>query len=938
MHEIPDRPPAEALPGAGLALESLAAPLLVRGGEVSLFLQDAAGGRQYLGGLGRGALLRPVPPTMTGFSLVAVPGPEAVLGPAGALDAAGVAAWIEALAGRLPVEFPRDTRRRAPSLARLQLQAGAGELLLAHAGTIWLDLGEAGGMLFGHEAVGGLVPLPPHGWLTCTTAAPVTVLDTATAWQRPQAAAALQAFELACLELLASAGMLARADRFNRAAMAEALAVEGAAALHRRARRMVGVGSAEAVGDGADDPHGLFAVAGLVAGARPDGLTRPARLRQVDLDRPLTLEEIAAASDLRLHAVTLAPGWWRRDAGPLVGALADGTPVALLRSWRGYRASNPVTGLDVRVDATYAAGIAGRATALLQPLPPRRLRFTELLGVGLRQPWRHVLALLALAVASALLAQAVPIATRFAFNTAIPGRLGSALVEIGLGIALVALVSFLTTVASEVGKARMEAWATAGAFAGLWDRLIRLPLSAFARSPVADLAMRAAAANGSAGGLRQGSLAAATALGLALSSIGYMAAVHWPLAAFATLLLLIEVGLGLLSGWLQIRAFSTGEQMAGLADNAVLQFVSGITKLRLAGAEERALQRWGDRFLALRDRLTRARRIVVMHESLVAALAVLWAAGFYAVIMLVAGAAPGGTPLPLSDILALLAAFGIMTGAAGQLSQLAVTLLFLVPTVRYAGLLLQAPPEPSAGLANPGQLVGAIELNALSFRYGPALPPVLSGLSMRIEPGEFIGVVGRSGAGKSTLAKLLLGLVQPVAGSIQIDGHDLRTLDPGPLRRQIGVVLQNGRIMPGSILDAVRGHSGADEAAVWAGLQAASMAAEVRAMPMGLHTLLTDANQLVSGGQVQRLLLARALIQRPAVLILDEATSALDDATQAAAMQAIVALPATRIVIAHRLSTLRHADRILSIGEGGLCRIVTFDSLAGMAEDPPHPP
>jgi ABC-type bacteriocin/lantibiotic exporter with double-glycine peptidase domain len=250
-----------------------------------------------------------------------------------------------------------------------------------------------------------------------------------------------------------------------------------------------------------------------------------------------------------------------------------------------------------------------------------------------------------------------------------------------------------------------------------------------------------------------------------------------------------------------------------------------------------------------------------------------------------------------------------------------------MPTRKFAQPLLDALPEQDSGRVDPGRLTGMVELSNLTFRYGPSDAWVFAGLSLRLEAGEFVAIVGRSGAGKSTLVRLLLGLEEPTSGAIYMDGHDIRGLDLAVLRRQVATVLQAGRVPPGTIRDAVRSLSNAGDAEVWQALERSALADDVRAMPMGLETMLTDARRVLSGGQVQRLLLARALLQKPAVLILDEATSALDNITQRVVMQAIRTLPATRIVIAHRLATIRHADRIVVLDNGRIAEMGTFDQL-----------
>ncbi len=918
----------------GFSLEQLAPAgsrpaLIVAEGEVNLFLVTPTSDTQmHVGTLRSGGWLRGVAASDAGMTIHAVPSPGTRLVPLTSTDATpdSLCAWISALAGRLANDFPRDLGARAQSLMAPSTTVARGGQVVARREVMWADFGTDAGLLFGQDRVTGLVPLPPGHWVQVDQQCDIAVVNPADALAHPHFDKVLLAFETICLRQLAAVCMLSRVDEINRTKLGAALEQHAHTDVRRRAAKLLGRKLSIAVTTDPGDQPGLFAVAQLVAG-QSRTLTRPARLKRDDAARPLTLQEIAQASDLRILPVTLKDQWWTHDAGPLVGTLDDGTPVAMTRDWRGYRIRNESAGVDMRMSAATDAHLARDATAFMLPLPARSVHFPELILFGLRQPWRSVASLAMLTIASAVLAQAIPMATRFAFSTAIPSRLDSALVELGIAIALVAVVAAIVALATQLVKLRTESWAEAGSFAAIWDRLIRLPLAFSQRRAVADIALRGQGAQAAASGIRQNAIIIATNLGFVLSSLGFIYYNHFQAGLIATAIALVELLIAFCSGSLQVRAFATGEKYAGMAESSVLQFTNGISKLRLAGAEDRAFLLWADRFLALRDKVVRARHVVIVHESLLTGLNILWTAALYATILLVA-TDDQQLDVPLSNVLAVLSSFALMISSNAQLARVIVSLIFIKPVAEFAGQILSEPPDPSSGLVDPGRLQGRIELNALSFRYDPEAPVLIDKLSLVIEPGEFLGIVGRSGSGKTTLAKLLLGLMPADSGSIRMDGHDLQSLDPGSLRRQTGVVLQNGRIMPGTILQAVRGTSGATETEVWAALEAASIAEDVRAMPMGLFTLLTDASRLISGGQAQRLLLARALAQRPSLLILDEATSALDDATQEAAMRAIVELPATRVVIAHRHSTLRHADRILRIEDGGKVSILTFKQLS----------
>jgi len=257
----------------------------------------------------------------------------------------------------------------------------------------------------------------------------------------------------------------------------------------------------------------------------------------------------------------------------------------------------------------------------------------------------------------------------------------------------------------------------------------------------------------------------------------------------------------------------------------------------------------------------------------------------------------------------------------------------LRPSWERAEPLFKAVPEGGEARRDPGVLSGAVELTNIAFRYSPDTPYVLSGLSMKAAPGEFIAIVGVSGSGKSTAMRMLLGFEQPHAGTVQFDGIDLRHLDVDLVRRQIGVVLQNGRLVPGSIYENIMGpHQGTLEDAMEAARQA-GLEADIAALPMGIHTVLTEATAAFSGGQVQRMMIARALLGKPRILVLDEATSALDNVTQAIVAESLGRLAITRIVIAHRFSTVQRADRIYVIDKGRVVQAGKFDEL--MAADGP---
>ncbi len=242
--------------------------------------------------------------------------------------------------------------------------------------------------------------------------------------------------------------------------------------------------------------------------------------------------------------------------------------------------------------------------------------------------------------------------------------------------------------------------------------------------------------------------------------------------------------------------------------------------------------------------------------------------------------------------------------------------------------ILTARPEVDDSKLHPGRLRGALAVDNVTFRYRANGPMILDGVSIRARPGECIALTGPSGSGKSTLLNLILRFEIPHSGAIQLDGRELSSLDINAVRRQIGVVTQDGRIMAGSIFESIccGGVNTMEEA--WEAARSAGLAEDIEAMPMGMHTVVSEGGANLSGGQRQRLLIARALVLKPSILIFDEATSALDNRTQAIVAESLRRLKATRILVAHRLSTLRHADRIFVIEKGRVVQEGRYDELA----------
>jgi NHLM bacteriocin system ABC transporter ATP-binding protein len=396
-------------------------------------------------------------------------------------------------------------------------------------------------------------------------------------------------------------------------------------------------------------------------------------------------------------------------------------------------------------------------------------------------------------------------------------------------------------------------------------------------------------------------------LGLALITLGL---------TIVTLAVIIGINL-----W-QLHYQRRQQEQQGKVSGLLLQLISGIAKLRVAGVEIRAFAVWAKQFTAQRIWTFKARSVSNIQLIFNAFWTIVPMMVIFVSIDLL-----GVTAISTGNFLAFLTAFGQFFTAMIGLAVSVITLSAAIPLYERAKPILETLPEVNVEKTDPGDLRGAIEMSHVSFRYSPESPYVLNDLSLQIKPGQFVAIVGPSGAGKSSIFRLLLGFDTPESGSIYYDNQDLAGLDIQAVRRQIGSVIQNGRLMAGSIHANIAGSALYTQEDVWEAATAAGIADDIVEMPMGMFTMIPEGGATLSGGQKQRLMIARAIIGKPRILLLDEATSALDNRTQSLVSESLVKLQATRVVIAHRLSTIVNADCIYVLSGGKVVQSGTYDEL-----------
>ncbi|MEU1694445.1 NHLP bacteriocin export ABC transporter permease/ATPase subunit [Streptomyces hirsutus] len=673
---------------------------------------------------------------------------------------------------------------------------------------------------------------------------------------------------------------------------------------------LASIGKRSSKGTTAADADATYAACRLVAEAAGIPLAAPAR-SDTGGDRLDPVERIALASRLRTRAVRLDGRWWRDDVGPLVGHRAlSGAPVALLWRRGGYVAVHPATGRETPVEKANAAEFEPHAVMFYRPLPERRLGPLRLMRFCMAGTRGDLTGLLLSGLVTVALGALVPLATGKVLGEFVPKAQTGLIVQVCLAVILSSVVAAAFMLLQNLTLLRLEGRVEATLQPAVWDRLLRLPTSFFTERSTGELASAAMGISairrllaGVGPTVTQSVTVGAVNLGLLL-----WFSVPMALAAIGMLLAVAAVFTGL--GLWQVRWQRRLVVLTNKLNNQAFQTLRGLPKLRVAAAENYAYGAWASEFARGRELQQKAGRI----KNLTAVLgAVYLPLCTLAMFMLLAGPARGS--MTAAEFLTFNTSVTMVLTSVTQLTGAFVSGVAALPLFEQIRPVLDATPEVRAASTRPGPLSGAIEARRVSFRYSDDGPLVLDDVSFEVRPGEFVAVVGPSGCGKSTLLRLLIGFDRPLSGNVLYDGQDLAALDRSAVRRQCGVVLQHAQPFTGSVLDVICGTEPYTPEEAMAAAEMAGLAEDIKRMPMGLHTIVSGSGA-VSGGQRQRLMIAQALIRRPRILFFDEATSALDNETQRTVIESTKALRATRIVIAHRLSTVLDADRVVVMEEG----------------------
>ena len=626
---------------------------------------------------------------------------------------------------------------------------------------------------------------------------------------------------------------------------------------------------------------------------------------------------------LMRRRIELRKGWHRDAYGPILAFTKEGhLPVALLPGKiASYTFKDPKTGNLSILNGRNAEQFETNAVCFYLPLPQRSLKITDLFIYMKKCITASDIIMVILATFGVtLVGLLIPRITRALTGPVLMSGSRNALIGVAVCMICVSLSSQIISSVKGLMYSRLNTKISMGVQSSMMMRILSLPANFFRRYSPGELKSRSASVNQLCSMLMNiimsAGLTSVTSLLYVTQIFDFAPALVIP----SVLIVLLTVVFSIVTTLVQININRKEMDLSAKESGMSYSLITGIQKIKLSGAEKRVFAKWLGLYTE-GAKLTYNPPLFIKLNSVIST-------GITLISNIILYYIAVRSGIDQSSYFAFTTAYGMLLGAFMSVSGIALTAAQIKPILEMAEPFLKTTPETSENKEIVTSIRGGIELDHVSFRYGEDSPMILNDLSLKIRPGEYVAIVGKTGCGKSTLIRLLLGFEKPEKGAVYYDGRDIDTLDLPSLRRKIGTVTQDAGLFQGDLYSNIVISAptlSLDDA--WEAAETAGIADEIRAMPMGMHTIVSEGQGGISGGQRQRIMIARAVAPKPKLLIFDEATSALDNKTQKQVSDALDNMGCTRIVVAHRLSTIRHCDRILVLSEGHIIEDGTYDSL-----------
>ncbi len=670
--------------------------------------------------------------------------------------------------------------------------------------------------------------------------------------------------------------------------------------------------------------HPLYDAVAFLCGTEHIEVASYDRVRQA-AGRRFGLSDIARISHFTARSVILAGDWYKKDSGALLAFTEEGDrPVPCIPMGPGrYEYYDTETGGTRRIDAVFAKGLKAQGYAFYRPFPNKVIGKKELFLFGISKVYpSDLFRLFFLALLGTGVGLLLPLLNEQVYDRYIPIGDTGGLFAVGAVILSCSLGNIAFTVVKNLASFRsMNTMEYAVQNAAL-DRLFNLPESFFRQYDAARLAQNVMGLSETYQVIADSLIQTVLSLLFSFLYLFRMFKYSKDMSKVALLLLSALAAVLLWLGIRQTRLEKEKVQVDLAAGSAIFQFISGIEKIRISASENRAIYKYLEQFTRSQDINARKERTTILVNVVSETASVAFSIIFYYMMI------RKSIALSIGQFSGFTAAFGAFSASVLALTQRFLLVNRVKPIYDNARPILETLPESTEDAALPGDLTGELEVSHVTFSYSESESPVLSDLSLHIKPGEYVAVVGPSGCGKSTLLKLLLGFERPKTGKIYYDSRDIDEMDKRELRKKFGVVLQDGGMIAGSIYENITITAPETKMErVQEVIEEVGLKDDIDGMPMGIHTVVTEGAGTISGGQAQRILIARALVGKPKIVFFDEATSALDNVTQNMVVETLERIQATKLVVAHRLSTVRRCDRIIVMEQGRIIEEGDYDAL-----------